>query len=93
MIARSTSSALLFLLLLDESVTLIIFFVVAVQYTWDKQLETWVKSSGILGGAGKVPTIISPKQYMKRFRIAMMVYFTLVPSNEPLQESLDPEAM
>lgn len=21
-------------------------------YTWDKQLETWVKSSGILGGAG-----------------------------------------
>lgn len=22
-------------------------------YTWDKQLETWVKSSGILGGAGE----------------------------------------
>lgn len=63
------------------------------QYTWDKQLETWVKSSGILGGAGKVPTIISPKQYMKRFRIAMMVYFTLVPSNEPPEESLNPEEM
>ncbi|QDZ23907.1 phosphatidylinositol phosphate kinase [Chloropicon primus] len=63
------------------------------QYTWDKQLETWVKSSGILGGAGKVPTIISPKQYMKRFRIAMMVYFTLVPSDEPPEDSLDPEAM
>ena len=63
------------------------------QYTWDKQLETWVKSSGILGGAGKVPTIISPKQYMKRFRIAMMVYFTLVPSEDPPEKSLDPEAM
>jgi 1-phosphatidylinositol-3-phosphate 5-kinase len=63
------------------------------QYTWDKQLETWVKSSGILGGAGKVPTIISPKQYMKRFRIAMMVYFTLVPSNQPPEDSLDPEEM
>jgi len=25
-------------------------------YTWDKQLETWVKSSGILGGAGKLHT-------------------------------------
>jgi hypothetical protein len=23
------------------------------QYTWDKQLETWVKSSGLLGGGGK----------------------------------------
>jgi len=63
------------------------------QYTWDKQLETWVKSSGILGGAGKVPTIISPKQYMKRFRIAMMVYFTLVPSNERPEDQLNPEAM
>lgn len=24
------------------------------QFTWDKQLETWVKSSGMLGGNGKV---------------------------------------
>lgn len=64
------------------------------QYTWDKQLETWVKSSGILGGAGKVPTIISPKQYMKRFRIAMMVYFTAVPDGtNPEEDSLDPEAL
>lgn len=23
-------------------------------YTWDKQLETWVKGSGLLGGNGKV---------------------------------------
>ena len=32
------------------------------KYTWDKQLETWVKSSGIMGGRGKVPTVISPGQ-------------------------------
>src|SRR4051812_28478338 len=32
------------------------------QYTLDKQLETWVKYSGLLGGGrGKVPTVISPK--------------------------------
>ena len=35
---------------------------------WDKQVETWVKKSGILGGAGKDPTVISPKQYCRRFR-------------------------
>lgn len=40
------------------------------QYTWDKQVETWVKKSGILGGAGKDPTVISPKQYSRRFRCA-----------------------
>ncbi|PHT47954.1 hypothetical protein CQW23_12162 [Capsicum baccatum] len=32
------------------------------QYTWDKHLETWVKSSGILGGLNNAsPTIISPE--------------------------------
>jgi len=51
----------------------------APQFTWDKQLETWVKSTGILAG-GKEPTIISPKQYMRRFRLAMNSYFTLVPA-------------
>ncbi|GFR43902.1 hypothetical protein Agub_g5036, partial [Astrephomene gubernaculifera] len=51
------------------------------QYTWDKQLETWVKSSGMLGGNGKEPTIISPKQYMRRFRAAMQQYFTAVPGS------------
>jgi 1-phosphatidylinositol-3-phosphate 5-kinase len=51
-------------------------------YTWDKQLETWVKRSGILGGGGssKIPTIISPKQYKKRFRIAIWAYFLLIPN-------------
>lgn len=49
------------------------------QYTWDKQVESWVKKSGLLGGAGKEPTIISPQQYARRFRNAMLSYFTVVP--------------
>ncbi|KAL4362654.1 hypothetical protein GQ457_04G009080 [Hibiscus cannabinus] len=50
------------------------------QYTWDKHLETWVKASGILGGSKNAsPTIISPKEYKKRFRKAMTTYFLTVP--------------
>ncbi|KAJ6427185.1 hypothetical protein OIU84_022730 [Salix udensis] len=50
------------------------------QYTWDKHLETWVKASGILGGPkNAAPTVISPKQYKKRFRKAMTTYFLMVP--------------
>ncbi|XP_044496139.1 1-phosphatidylinositol-3-phosphate 5-kinase FAB1B-like isoform X2 [Mangifera indica] len=50
------------------------------QYTWDKHLETWVKASGILGGPKNTsPTVISPKQYKKRFRKAMTTYFLMVP--------------
>ncbi|MCL7043543.1 hypothetical protein MKW94_010909 [Papaver nudicaule] len=50
------------------------------QYTWDKHLETWVKASGILGGPkNESPTVISPKQYKKRFRKAMSTYFLMVP--------------
>ena len=50
------------------------------QYTWDKQLETWVKASGILGGPkNESPTVISPIQYKKRFRKAMSKYFLTVP--------------
>ncbi|KAK1279908.1 1-phosphatidylinositol-3-phosphate 5-kinase FAB1B [Acorus gramineus] len=50
------------------------------QYTWDKHLETWVKASGILGGPKNAsPTVISPKQYKKRFRKAMSAYFLTVP--------------
>ncbi|GMH20328.1 hypothetical protein Nepgr_022169 [Nepenthes gracilis] len=52
------------------------------QYTWDKHLETWVKASGILGGLMNAsPTIISPKQYKKRFRKAMTAYFLTVPDH------------
>lgn len=50
------------------------------QYTWDKHLETWVKASGILGGPkNSSPTVISPKQYKKRFRKAMTTYFLMLP--------------
>lgn len=50
------------------------------QYTWDKHLETWVKTSGILGGPKNAqPTVISPDQYKKRFRKAMTTYFLMVP--------------
>jgi 1-phosphatidylinositol-3-phosphate 5-kinase len=56
------------------------------QYTWDKQVETWVKSSGLVVG-GNQPTVVSPKQYMKRFRTAMESYFTVVPYADKLPES------
>jgi 1-phosphatidylinositol-3-phosphate 5-kinase len=70
------------------------------QYTWDKHLETWVKASGILGGPKNAsPTVISPKEYKKRFRKAMSTYFLMVPdqwssltvdvSSLPRYESID----
>ncbi len=43
-------------------------------YTWDKKLETWVKE----WGAGKEPTIVTPKQYRQRFISAMERYFPMV---------------
>lgn len=50
------------------------------QYTWDKHLETWVKKWGFVGGPkNTAPTIISPKEYKKRFRKAMTAYFVTVP--------------
>ncbi|KYQ54129.1 Putative 1-phosphatidylinositol-3-phosphate 5-kinase [Trachymyrmex zeteki] len=48
-------------------------------FTWDKKLETMVKKSGILGGQGKLPTIISPQEYRDRFIAAMHRYFLPVP--------------
>ncbi|CAJ0854781.1 8398_t:CDS:10 [Entrophospora sp. SA101] len=48
-------------------------------FTWDKKLESWVKEAGFLGGGGKEPTIISPKQYENRFKEAMERYFLMVP--------------
>ncbi|KAF5269883.1 hypothetical protein FQR65_LT05681 [Abscondita terminalis] len=50
-------------------------------FTWDKKLETMVKKTGILGGQGKLPTIISPKEYRKRFIDAMHRYFLVVPDH------------
>ncbi|XP_003403346.2 1-phosphatidylinositol 3-phosphate 5-kinase [Bombus terrestris] len=48
-------------------------------FTWDKKLETMVKKTGILGGQGKLPTIISPEEYRARFIAAMHRYFLPVP--------------
>lgn len=48
-------------------------------FTWDKKLEWWVKDSGILGGGGEKPTVISPEEYKVRFRQALDKYFLLVP--------------
>lgn len=48
-------------------------------YTWDKKLESWVKESAFMGGAGKgEPTIITPREYRHRFLTAMERYFPLV---------------
>ncbi|XP_077997927.1 1-phosphatidylinositol 3-phosphate 5-kinase-like [Glandiceps talaboti] len=48
-------------------------------FTWDKKLEMVVKSSGILGGQGKMPTVVSPELYRTRFLEAMGKYFLMVP--------------
>ncbi|KAJ1703244.1 hypothetical protein LUZ63_003023 [Rhynchospora breviuscula] len=48
------------------------------QYTWDKQLETLVKSSLVVP-KNELPTVISPKGYKKRFRKFMQQYVFTVP--------------
>lgn len=50
------------------------------QYTWDKQLETWVKSSLVVP-KNVLPTIVSPKEYKKRFRKFMSRYFLCIPDH------------
>ncbi|GFN83677.1 1-phosphatidylinositol 3-phosphate 5-kinase [Plakobranchus ocellatus] len=50
-------------------------------FTWDKKLEMVVKSSGILGGQGKMPTVVSPQLYKSRFLEAMDRYFLNVPDH------------
>ncbi|CAG8495811.1 13415_t:CDS:10 [Funneliformis mosseae] len=57
-------------------------------FTWDKKLESWVKESGFLGGGGKEPTIVSPRQYKNRFREAMDRYFLMVPDRWISYQSL-----
>lgn len=42
--------------------------------------------------AGKEPTIVSPKQYMRRFRTAISSYFTVVPDGREMEPPLDPDA-
>ncbi|KAL6659599.1 hypothetical protein ACP70R_003639 [Stipagrostis hirtigluma subsp. patula] len=48
------------------------------QYTWDKQLETWVKTSLVVP-KNVSPTVISPRDYKRRFRKFMAKYFLTVP--------------
>ncbi|KAE8684539.1 putative 1-phosphatidylinositol-3-phosphate 5-kinase FAB1D-like isoform X3 [Hibiscus syriacus] len=59
------------------------------QYTWDKQLETWAKSSLVVP-KNLLPTVISPKEYKKRFRKFMSTYFLSVPDHWCSQGSSDP---
>ncbi|KQJ94785.1 putative 1-phosphatidylinositol-3-phosphate 5-kinase FAB1D [Brachypodium distachyon] len=58
------------------------------QYTWDKQLETWVKSSLVRKNVS--PTVISPKDYKKRFRKFMAKYFLTVPDTWSPENSSGP---
>lgn len=58
------------------------------QYTWDKQLETWVKAS--LVPKNQLPTIISPREYKKRFRKFITTYFLSVPDHWCSQRSSNP---
>ncbi|KAK1371873.1 1-phosphatidylinositol-3-phosphate 5-kinase [Heracleum sosnowskyi] len=58
------------------------------QYTWDKQLENWVKSS--LVPRNQMPTVISPKEYKKRFRKFITTHFVSVPDHWCSQISSNP---
>ncbi|KAJ8541678.1 hypothetical protein K7X08_002494 [Anisodus acutangulus] len=50
------------------------------QYTWDKQLENWVKSSLVVP-KNQLPTVLSPREYKKRFRKFIDTHFSSVPEN------------
>ncbi|MED6146926.1 hypothetical protein PIB30_039333 [Stylosanthes scabra] len=50
------------------------------QYTWDKHLETWMKSSLVVP-KNVLPTVISPREYKKRFRKFMSTHFLSVPDH------------
>ena len=59
---------------------ILFFFVDFIRtFTWDKKLEMYVKASGILGGQGRMPTVVSPELYRTRFTEAMHRYFLMVP--------------
>ncbi|XP_061344113.1 putative 1-phosphatidylinositol-3-phosphate 5-kinase FAB1D [Gastrolobium bilobum] len=59
------------------------------QYTWDKHLETWMKSSLVVP-KNVLPTVISPKEYKKRFRKFMSTHFLSVPDHWCSQKSPSP---
>ncbi|KAL1842525.1 hypothetical protein VTJ49DRAFT_5001 [Mycothermus thermophilus] len=49
-------------------------------YTWDKQLESWIKARGLAGGGKNRPTVTSPREYKSRFREAMARYILQAPN-------------
>ncbi|XP_068238143.1 1-phosphatidylinositol 3-phosphate 5-kinase isoform X3 [Palaemon carinicauda] len=61
-------------------------------FTWDKKLETIFKGSMLGGGgAGKLPTVVSPEIYRTRFCHAMDRYFLLTPDRwTGLGHGIDP---
>ncbi|KTW26813.1 uncharacterized protein T551_03275 [Pneumocystis jirovecii RU7] len=63
----------------DEKQELIVGIIDCIRtYTWDKKLESWVKEKGLVGGGGKEPTVVTPRQYKNRFREAMDSYAYLL---------------
>ncbi|CAN4119531.1 unnamed protein product [Withania somnifera] len=56
------------------------------QYTWDKQLESWVKSSLVVP-KNQLPTVLSPREYKKRFRKFIDTHFPIVPESWCSQRS------
>ncbi|VFQ70830.1 unnamed protein product [Cuscuta campestris] len=59
------------------------------QYTWGKHIETFVKSS-VLIPKNQSPTVISPKEYKKRFRKFIDTHFLSVPDHWCSQRSSKP---
>ena len=50
-------------------------------FTLSKKVESVVKSSGILGGQGKTPTIVAPDLYRDRLLSAMRHFFLEIPDH------------
>ncbi|XP_028804330.1 LOW QUALITY PROTEIN: putative 1-phosphatidylinositol-3-phosphate 5-kinase FAB1D [Neltuma alba] len=59
------------------------------QYTWDKHFETWMKTSLVVP-KNQLPTVISPKEYKKRFRKFMSTHFLSVPDHWCNKKFTDP---
>ncbi|KAL1543912.1 1-phosphatidylinositol-3-phosphate 5-kinase [Salvia divinorum] len=59
------------------------------QYTWDKYLESWVKSSLVVP-KNVLPTIVSPREYKKRFRKFIDTHFLSVPDHWCSRRSSNP---
>ncbi|KAK4708327.1 hypothetical protein R3W88_029252 [Solanum pinnatisectum] len=59
------------------------------QYTWDKQIENWVKSSLVVP-KNQLPTVLSPREYKKRFRKFIDTHFLSVPENWCSQRPSNP---